>query len=989
MAPINTISLGKLKTVPCFQTLISKIPKGPGHECYVSINKAINNLGRAMQLGQHRCLINSLNSTLGFDTLVGIVSISMNNTEIRSAFSVYFTTLEQAYHWPRDAVIETPSELHDHKLVIQVLHHLELREMLCNSMLVNISEKKQTFSCEQVTQSALTMAKWMIEEAKIAQRNGKTLDMVKQDRVNLLYRTCHGDWFDQGNYNDQNSHKEFGRLHDVIRTNGTQRRVQELFELSSGVSWLQKMPILLKNLPTSSNTICGAFIDLQIGITLAREELFSMMIDETIWGLTFAKFSKAVGVNNISSGGADCPMFKMLDALCGKVSDVSKCDKRDEDDEDDQSTLLQELNFRSRFFPPNIRALIDAVATAPSIRAYVSSSKASYGLKQAFKALQQLLFDLYEMHRKKAMRITLAIRAGQLFTSSGTEKTSNPELHIANTLTSAMRVRFGDDIEALKIDAYAQASPLLCNANGQVISSRILFIFSSPLVVGPGDTINISVQIEHEEWHTRTYSITHSNTYQSNTYQNNAYLNNAYQKSSIPPCQAVSSVEVCVRNKGKVSSFLCSQQVGFPVRVAIKSASHFRINGNSGPEDETFFVAQGGAVGVFLGWFIQQDHLIGKYQLIVGARDYNMLPYASQLSELANKFSPSLRIVVGLSQESNRDKSPLSANIKVYNKRVTGYLRMCSLNKVKTTYVCGSATFGIDVANCITNIQDSQGYSSPGLRLLPIITSRLPSIRLHVAGGLNGCFDVSKLRSISKAELSLHNSPRDIWIALGDYVFDITIVSSFHPGGEKLLMYRAGRQAEEVFKNVHDGSYEIDSLLDRMIIGRLVSSKEEFHKWENYLDNLVKIQNDLTNYSRFEQIPTGSIDQINQAPPADVIRKSLDGFIKSWTSLLLEVSICDAELCSLQSTQEKVSIYLDKLQSRIYTEAFDDVECCAVSLRRIFDIHIIAISKIHTVIDDIKQRVFESFEAEQVPELLLFQEGTMRIVMAIWEMIEN
>jgi hypothetical protein len=142
-----------------------------------------------------------------------------------------------------------------------------------------------------------------------------------------------------------------------------------------------------------------------------------------------------------------------------------------------------------------------------------------------------------------------------------------------------MRVRFGGDLEALKIDACARSSPLLYSLDGQVRSARIGFVFSSPLVVSPGDTINVSVQMKHEEWHTRTYSIAHYN---------------AHQKSAGPPCQVVSSVEVCVRNMGVVSSYLCSQQSSFPARVMVKSAPHFRIEGNSSPEEETFFVAQGG-----------------------------------------------------------------------------------------------------------------------------------------------------------------------------------------------------------------------------------------------------------------------------------------------------------------------------------------------------------------------------------------------------------
>jgi hypothetical protein len=152
---------------------------------------------------------------------------------------------------------------------------------------------------------------------------------------------------------------------------------------------------------------------------------------------------------------------------------------------------------------------------------------------------------------------------------------------------------------------------------------------------------------------------------------------------------------------------------------------------------------------------------------------------------------------------------------------------------------------------------------------------------LHVAAGFDRPVDVSKLRNISRAQLALHNSPGDLWVALGDCVFDITIVSSFHPGGEKVLIYRAGSQAEEAFGSVHNGDHGVDSLLNQMIIGRLALSRDEFREWEQHSDNIVQIQNGLTNNSRLEQIPTGSSDQLRQAPPADVIRKSLDGFVES------------------------------------------------------------------------------------------------------------
>jgi hypothetical protein len=58
------------------------------------------------------------------------------------------------------------------------------------------------------------------------------------------------------------------------------------------------------------------------------------------------------------------------------------------------------------------------------------------------------------MHRKKALRIILSLRAGQVRTSSGTQKAASPERHIGSILSEAIRVRFGTDPDALQVDAY-------------------------------------------------------------------------------------------------------------------------------------------------------------------------------------------------------------------------------------------------------------------------------------------------------------------------------------------------------------------------------------------------------------------------------------------------------------------------------------------------------------------------------------------------------
>jgi hypothetical protein len=100
------------------------------------------------------------------------------------------------------------------------------------------------------------------------------------------------------------------------------------------------------------------------------------------------------------------------------------------------------------------------------------------------------------MHRKKALRIILALRAGQVRTSSGTQKAARPGQHIGSILGEAMRVRFGSDPDALHVDAYGWSSPLLYNEHGQVEAANIRFAISTPVAVSPGDAIRVRVQTQ-------------------------------------------------------------------------------------------------------------------------------------------------------------------------------------------------------------------------------------------------------------------------------------------------------------------------------------------------------------------------------------------------------------------------------------------------------------------------------------------------------------
>lgn len=90
---------------------------------------------------------------------------------------------------------------------------------------------------------------------------------------------------------------------------------------------------------------------------------------------------------------------------------------------------------------------------------------------------------------------------------------------------------------------------------------------------------------------------------------------------------------------------------------------------------------------------------------------------------------------------------------------------------------------------------------------------------------------------------------------MGNSVYDITDLSKFHPGGEKILIPRAGRQAHDLFLSVHDDCEGVKSLLEYVLIWSTCASKEKFLVWEKRLDQIVGIQNDPTNHSRFEKLP--------------------------------------------------------------------------------------------------------------------------------------
>ncbi|KAM5464814.1 hypothetical protein MauCBS54593_006907 [Microsporum audouinii] len=880
--------------------------------------RMMQNLGRAIQLNCHHPYIECVDLQLDKQTLVIMANAALHDRRLISKLSVYLTTLEQAYHWPRDIQRTTPPNIEEHKLVFQVLLHEELHHFLKED-LHNLDD--MSVVSEFAIDRALRLSRDIIHGSMVFSSKAAPGGHYKfQDTVNLLYRTSRGDWYDQSHYQDDESHLEFGRLHETTHTNGTQRRLQELFEASGALLTLKQLPGALLWLPSTSSEVSVALGTLQCAVAACREELYSMMFDEVIWGKTFARFSKGVGASDIGGGGADTPLFRMLDVLCGM------------ENEDSTAALLEELDFRSRFFPPNIRTMIKMLAKAPSLRMCVARAGMPDGLKQAFNGLQQAYYDIYKMHRKKAMRILLSLSAGQLSTSSGTERAGSPERHIMSSLSKAMEVRFGKKPEKYMIDAICITQPLFEGATSCSLGARVIVQFATPLVVLPGDAISLAVNIEKEKWETRTYTVT--SIVESETLA-------PKEEYSFPLAKAV---EICVRTTGRnVSSYICSQQEQFAAKASILPSPHFRLSPNTRNEGHIFMLGQGGAIGVFATWLKDQKASVGTYDVVIGVRNPREIPFKQELCQIGSRLN--VRVTVATPNLSFNDgQFIISLGLVPFSGRVDAYIRQLDQFDGTCIYICGSAAFGVSTLAAISEHQEqSAGISELSPIRSPIVTSRAPTVKLHVSSTGNSVqVNKSGLRAITKAELALHNAPGDAWMAVGDMVYDVTPFLKFHPGGEKVMLHVSGRQAKELMDLIHGDSFEVQAILARFLIGyltptpTLTPSSTDIGKWEMRLDALVQLQNDLINGSRFEVWPEPTMARPSECPPAYVISTSISQFVSLWCRWAEETVSCQATFNAERYEAKKESV--SAKVAYVLEQATSLTDTADLYLRQTFDV---------------------------------------------------
>lgn len=76
---------------------------------------------------------------------------------------------------------------------------------------------------------------------------------------------------------------------------------------------------------------------------------------------------------------------------------------------------------------------------------------------------------------------------------------------------------------------------------------------------------------------------------------------------------------------------------------------------------------------------------------------------------------------------------------------------------------------------------------------------------------------------ITEEELKKHNKIDDIWVSLKGNVYNITAYMDYHPGGAKVLMSVAGKDATKLFDKYHSWVNYV-FLLSTSYVGKLIHS---------------------------------------------------------------------------------------------------------------------------------------------------------------------
>ncbi|KAJ3036587.1 hypothetical protein HDV00_002547 [Rhizophlyctis rosea] len=134
-----------------------------------------------------------------------------------------------------------------------------------------------------------------------------------------------------------------------------------------------------------------------------------------------------------------------------------------------------------------------------------------------------------------------------------------------------------------------------------------------------------------------------------------------------------------------------------------------------------------------------------------------------------------------------------------------------------------------DTLNIFPALNSHQRASTPSDRTRKKVPlgpgfSPLDWAKLKLSTDLRG--GVTQLQRYTLADLAEHRSRDNVWMAIQGKVYNVTSYVKFHPGGAGQLMRGAGKDATELFLQVHPW-VNVDNLLDKCFIGFLVKDNNK------------------------------------------------------------------------------------------------------------------------------------------------------------------
>ena len=144
---------------------------------------------------------------------------------------------------------------------------------------------------------------------------------------------------------------------------------------------------------------------------------------------------------------------------------------------------------------------------------------------------------------------------------------------------------------------------------------------------------------------------------------------------------------------------------------------------------------------------------------------------------------------------------------------------------------------------------------------------------------------MSSSKTFSKSDVEQHQAKGDAWVVVDGYVYDVSLFSKLHPGGEHVLLQNSGQDASRLFHVYHNEDV-LKKYHERLCIGRLEGYEKTPERvlyaeplWEQrfnspyYNDSHRRFLEDVRSFVDTELIPTLSDWCDKSKPPADIVQK--------------------------------------------------------------------------------------------------------------------